>query len=590
MKKERKWDLTKFCKDQNEFEEKFAQVQKMYPEFAKFKGKLGDKKCLHQYLMLEEKLAQTLGQIFRWAHFNQETDITNTTHRNNVQRAQNLHAQISKTQAYYMPELLALKDEYFDELIADKNFADWRHTFCILKKQKQHVLTTEQEELLSMLSPIMSSFVQIYKSCKFADIKFGDVLDSKGKPHALTDTNFGVLMENPDRVLRQNVYDRFFERHENYFNTLATNLISQIQRNNIVSKIYKYNSVLEETLLYNDMTVDFYNTFIKKMQPLFTINKEYNTLKAELLKKQYKLDKVYQYDLGLAVGKKTGPYDFETGVDIVKKSLAVLGDEYIGVLQRAIDENWIDVYPSKHKFTGGFCGGAYRISPVILLNWENQLQDVYTLAHELGHAIRQVYCDNNNSRDDSDAPMFIEETFSTVNQTLMYRYLIDNEKDIDKKINYLCEYLDIMFTYVVGSVQDSMCEDDIYNRVANGKPVDKDIILKYANQTFAKTRADGVPKGHGSSRTITMFHYYSVPYYVWQYSCGMTNANMIVNKIQKDPSFVKKYIEFNKAGGMYPLDMLKLVDIDYSTDAPFDEIKKELVYRVNQLKELIAKK
>lgn len=587
--KKRKWDLTKFCKNQEDFDEKIKQIEQQYPQLANFKGKLNDKKLLKEYLTLDDKMLDMVDRVAEWAHLHIMADVTDAAQRNNMQKVESLFARIGECQSYVMPELLSQSDQFFDDVIADDNFVAWRHSFRVLKKQKAHILTTEQEQLLSTLSPIMSNFSQIFQSCMYSDVQFGEILDENGNKHELTKTNYRNFLQNTDRVLRKNANERYYQKHEQYFNTLATNLVAQVQRNVIMSKIYKYNSVLEQTLVGNNMDVSFYQNFVKRTQPLFKLNKEYNNLKIELIKKQYNLNDLYEYDLGLPVGKKDDKISFEQGFEIVKKVLKVLGDEYLSVVQRAVDENWIDVYPDKFKQSGGFTSGMYKISPVILMNWENQLDDVYTFIHELGHAVRQVYCDNNNYREGAEAPMFIEETFSTVNQNLMYRYLVDNEKDKDKKIYYLCEYLDSLFSYGVGSIQDSMCEDEIYRRVAQEMPADKDTILNFANDVYKQTQADNILGRHIPGRTITMFHYYNLSYYVWQYSFGVINSNMIVNKIQQDPKFVEKYLNFVKAGSMYPLDMLKIVDIDYSNDTPFKEMEKELTLRINQLKELINK-
>ena len=584
-----KWDLTKFCKDQDDFEAQFKQVSEIYPQLANFKTKLGDKKCLKEYFTLSDKISIMVSKMAKWPHLLTEIDATNTVQQNNMKRVENLFSAIGQTEAYVMPELLSLSDDYFDQIIADDDFAEWRHTLRVLKKQKAHVLTTQQEELLSLLSPIMSNFRKIFTACTYSDIQFDDVLDSKGKPHKLTKTNYSTLMENNDRTLRKNAHEHFYKQYASHLNTLAANLIAQFQERVIISKLYKYDSVLQESLAGDNMNVDFYNNFVARVTPLFELNKQYNNLKVQLIKKQYDIDDVSEYDLGLPVGKKCDKITFDEGVQTVKNALNVLGEDYLKVYDRAITERWIDVYPDKYKYSGGFCSGTYGITPVILMNWENQLQDLYTLAHELGHAIRQVFCDANNPKEAENAPMFIEETYSTVNQTLLYRYLIDNEKDDARKIYYLCEYLDVMFSYCVGSVQDSLCEYDFYTRVAQDQPIDKDIILKYSNEVYGRTQADNVQDRHVPTRMLAMFHLYTIPYYVWQYSFGILNANMIVNRIQQDAKFVKKYLNFVSAGAMYPLDMLKIVDIDYNTDAPFEEMKKELTMRVAQLKELVDK-
>ena len=333
------------------------------------------------------------------------------------------------------------------------------------------------------------------------------------------------------------------------------------------------------------MDRSFYNNLTSKALELIGLNKKYNNLVAKLIKKQYNIKTLHEYDMSLPLGKKPKDVSFEEMVAITKKSLAPLGEGYLAEVQRSIDERWIDVLPQKNKDSGAWSADCYGKTPIVLLNFEGELDD--TFAHEIGHAIRAEWAQKQNSRSGTGSSLFIEETYSTVNQTLFARYLIDNAKNKQEKIYYLSEYLHTLFSYVVNSVIDSVVEDEIYKKVSNNEPLNKDVILNFAKEQYKKTWNSEVKKRHTPVRTISMFHYYSVPYYVWQYACGQLNANFIVNRIEKDPTFVKKYFEFIKSGSRYPLDMLKIVDIDYSKDDVFNEFREEIEKRILQLQKLL---
>ena len=585
-----KWDTTEYCKNQEEFEKQLEYLKNAYKQVENYKGKLNNKVELKKYLELSDNLSDVIEKIANWVQCGLSIDITDSAQLNNMQRLESLDSKIGQAQAFVMPEILSLPDEFFDDIVADPQFLPWRHTFKVLKTQKKHTLTAEQEKIVATLAPISNSFSKIFESCMYSDVNLGEILDSKGNTYKLTKTNYHNILESTDRVLRQNAFERYYSTYGGYLNTMAQNLISQVQRNIILADLYKYDSVLVKSFSGDNISKDFYDNFIKNATPLFKLNKEFNNLKAKAIKKQYNIEKLEEYDLGLPLGKKCENITYEQGFEITKNAVSVLGEDYLNILNKAITQHWVDVYPDKHKNTGGFCTSAHNCHPLVLVNWENTLSDVYTISHELGHAVRAVYCDKNNYREGLQAPMFIEETFSTVNQTLMYRYLVDNAKDKQEKLYYLYEYLSTTLSYAVGSVQDSLCEDNIYNCVSKGLPIDCQSILKYTKEVYGKTANDEVKQTKTPVRTLTMIHYYSVPYYVWQYSCGVINACFIVNRIQKDKNFVQKFKQFLSAGSMYPLDMLKLVDIDYSTDAPFKEITEELNYRLNQLKELLEEK
>ena len=579
------WDLSKLCKDDADFEKKFKQAQKLSQQFSKFEGKLGNKQALFEYLTLDDQFDDIIEPVYRYVMANLSTDVSNAHFKGFMQQLEAFDSNLGVQTAFVLPELLSLSDQFFDDVINDPKFLPWRFSFLNLKKQKQHVLTKEQEQVVSALGPTESSAYETFKSCCYADINFGTVLDSLGKQHELTRSNYSKIMQNPDQTLRKNAQQRYFDTYEKHLNTLTTTLVSQVQKNICYAKLYKYPSVLDRTLFANNMDRSFYDNLLSKTLKFVDLNKNFSNLVAKLIKKQYNLTKLMQYDLGLPLGKKPDDISFEQLVELTKKSLQPLGEDYQKLVQRAIDERWVDVMPSKNKESGAWCADCYGTTPIIMLNFEGEVDDQFV--HEVGHGIRDLLCAQNNPRSGTGSAIFIEETYSTVNQTFFARYLIDNAKDKNEKIYFLVEYLSTLFSYVVGSTTDSVVEDRVYQMVENNEPINKDIVLNFAKQQYQKTWTDEVLDRFTPVRTISMMHYYSAPYYVWQYACGQLNANFIVNKIQQNPSFVKKYFEFIKAGSMYPLDMLKLVDIDYKKDDVFDEFEAELKLRLAQLEELL---
>lgn len=579
------WDLTKYCKDDNEFNKKFEEIKEFSKKFPAYEGKLSNKQKLFEYLTLEDQLEDLIDPVARYVFASLSINNADPHFLGLEQKMDAFFSDFGVKTAFVMPELLALPDKFFDEIIADKKFLPWRFAFLNMKEQKKHVLTKEQEMVVSMLEQTASSPYKIFQSCCYVDVKFGNILDSKGKEHELTITNYVKLLQNEDATLRKNALNRYYEVYDYYLNTLSTALVSQVQKNICYAKLYKYNSVLDRSFSAYKMDRKFYDNLLTKVLNFVDLNKRFNNLSAQLIKKQYNIKNLTEYDLNLPLGKKPGNVTFEQVVETTKKSLAPLGEDYVNKVQQAIDERWVDVLPSKQKDSGAWCADCYGKTPIILLNFEGEMDNQFV--HEIGHGLRDVMCAQNNPRSGTGSAIFIEETYSTVNQTLFARYLIDNAKSKDEKIYYLTEYLGTLFHYVVNSVLDSVVEDKLYNLVENNEPINKDVILNFAKEQYSKTWNDEVKQRHLSVRTISMMHYYSAAYYVWQYAAGQLNANFIVNRIEKDPKFVEKYFKFVKAGSMYPLDMLKLVDIDYSKDDIFDEFEKEIKKRIKQLKDLL---
>ncbi len=581
------WDTTKFCTNQAEFDERVTKITSLVSQIAKYKGKLGQKESLREYLMLDDQLSDMLEAPFMWAHCATDVDVTDAKQNANQHKLEVLSSQIGQEQSFATPEILSQPDSFFDDIINDDQFLPWRQTFRILKQQKKHVLNDEQQKIVSALSPIMESFTKTFSSCVYGDIKFGKIMDSKGVEHELTNTNYQFVLEDPDRTLRKNATERYFEVHGHYLNTLTANLNAQVQRNTIMAKLYHYPTVFDSASSGLNIDRAFYDKFMVNVQPFFKLYKRFNDLRLKTIAKQYGIKDLKEYDAGLPIGKKLENISFEQALEKVKNALSILGKDYITQIERAVNERWIDVYPSANKFSGGYSSSIHGYSPVILLNWENSLDDVYTLAHELGHAIRHVYCGETGYREAPQTAMFVDETFSTTNQVLLYRYLVENEKNKDAKIYILSEYISNLLHYL-SSVLDSKCEDYLYTKMLQNTPASKDEILEYTKSVYACIQSDIISERHSSVRTLVMFHYYSLPYYVWQYTCGILNANFIANNILKgDSAYVDKYLQFLSSGSMYPLDALKIVDIDYNTQDVFDAMRAELNMRIDQLEKLL---
>lgn len=581
------WDTTKFCTGQEQFDQVVKQIEQLSKQISGFKGKLGQKESLLQYLKLDDQIDDLLEPLFVWTGCATNVDVTDAVQNANQQKLEVLASQIGQTQAFVMPEILSQSDEFFDQIVADEQFLPWRHTFLNLKQQKQHVLSPEQQEVVSILSPVFSNFEKNFMACAYADTKFGKVLDSNGEEHELTNTNYAILLENPDRTLRKNAFERSFEVHSRYLNVLASNLNAQVQRNTIMSKLYHYPSVFDESVAGLNINRQFYDKFVENTQQFFALHKQFNQLRIKAIQKQYNIEDIKQYDTSLPIGKKLADVSFEQGVNTVKQALGVLGKDYVAQIDRAVNERWFDVFPSDNKLSGAYSCSAHGFSPVVLLNWENSLDDIYSLAHELGHAIRHVYCGEHGFREAPQTALFVDETFSTTNQVLVYRYLVENEQDKQTKIYLLSEYIFNLFHYL-SSVLDGKCEDFLYSKVANNQPASKDEIIEYTKSVYQSIQSDLIAETQPPLRTLNMFHYYNQSYYVWQYTCGILNANFIANKILENPEeFVPKYLKFLSAGSMYPLDMLKIVDIDYDQSDVFDAMKTELLKRIEQLNSLL---
>ena len=467
----------------------------------------------------------------------------------------------------------------------DARFADWNLYIDSQIFSNEHTLSEVEEKLLAEFANITSGYNEIFKNCYGADIQYNDALDSNGKAYHLNSGNIYGFGKSPDRTLRANVSKSVREAYAKYSNLMTQNFIFYIKTKVAFCKLQKYNSVLDSTLNVYKVDTKVYDNIIKYSRENLDLPVSYFQIKKKLLG----LDEMFNYDMNAPIEKKTRSYTFEEGVEIIKKAMSVLGQEYVDLIERAVKERWIDVYPRDKKRSGGYTWGTYSRTYIILLNWTGNINDIFTLAHELGHAIQHYYTNSAQKMQNIDQPIFMAETYSTFNELVLADYFLNNSNDSNEKffvLHYLVgDILDTVFT----QANMSMFEDFCYKTIENNGSLSTEILKQKWYECTQKHYESVVNFSQSNGLSWqNIWHFYNKSYYVWQYALAfMISSCFFENLKENKEAAIKSYFTLLKGTDKYyPTEFLQSLGVDINSDEFYIKSFKGFRELFEQLAEL----
>ena len=440
----------------------------MVPQISNYVEKLNDGKQLLEYLKLEEKVSRLAGKLAVYAHLRSDEDTANPTFQALRDKIYTYFAEIQSMQAFFVPEILSLPDGTVEKEI--ENTPELKMYSFLLEdilKKKPHILTKEKEELLAAVSDCLQAPDKIYSMLSDADMTFPVIKDENNNNVELTEANYGRFIQSKDRRVRQDAFKALFNTYKNYKNTFAASLTSSIKNFVFMSKTRNYSSALECSLKPNNIPLEVYHNTVD------TVNKNLSALHryVKMKKKLLGLDQIHMYDLYVPIiDSPVEHIEFEDAVKLVKEGLKPLGEEYLNIFQEGIKEGWIDIYPSKGKRGGAYSSGDYETMPYVLLNYDYKLNDVSTLAHEMGHSIHSYYSRKTQPYVYSDYSLFVAEVASTTNENLLINYLINKEQDKNKRLYLINQQLEQIRTTVFRQVMFAEFEKITHETMEKGNP------------------------------------------------------------------------------------------------------------------------
>lgn len=570
--KEDKWDIESIYHKDSDVEIDFAKVVENTKKIEDYqKNFLLSSKDFLNFLELYNETSRLIEKLFTYSARKNDEDLANSTCQELQGKVMNLYQTFQESTAFIVPTILEQdKDKIISYIDSEAGLDKYRHTILNILRYKKHTLTKEEEKLLSAYAKVIDSSSDTASYLMDADLKFPKIKDDKNTLVELTSSNYSVLLKSPNRKVRKEAFIKYHEGYHQVKNTLTSTLATTCEALSTSSKLRHYNSSLEASLFDDYVPVELYTNLIETVHKNLPSLYKYFNIKKKLLK----LKEFHIYDSYVSVTKENlKTYSFEDGKRIVINALKPLGDEYISVLKTAFTDGWIDKFPNKNKKSGAYSCGSYDTKPFVLLNYTNTYNDVSTLAHELGHSMHTYFSNKYNSYGNHEYPIFLAEIASTVNELLFSHYMEVNAKTTEEKLNVLGDRLDTYKGTIFRQTMFAEFEQYIHKLTDEKEVLTPDNICTYyydLNKLYYGK--DVVLDEQIKYECLRIPHFYS-PFYVYKYATGLSIASYIAkNIINETPGFKEKYIEFLTSGGRdYPLEVLKIIDVDLTDTKVFDE-------------------
>ncbi|EOU1476582.1 oligoendopeptidase F [Clostridium perfringens] len=578
-----KWIIDKIYETPAKWNEELNKLKEEAPKLKDFEGKLGNKEDLKAFLLLNEKLSRKLGKLYVYAHMRSHEDTSNPEMQSLVNKIDPYSAEFSSYTAYFVPEILSLKEGTIENFInEDKDLKQYKIYFEMILNEKPHILSKEVESVLASVSDCLGAPESIYSMLTNSDMTFGEIVDESGRKVELTEGNYISFIKSKDRKVREAAFKLLFGTYKKYENTLATSLTSSIKNFVFESKTRKYNSSLEASLKPNNIPVEVYYNALKTVDENMDALHRYVRIKKKLLN----LEEIHMYDLYVPVIEcKKEHLEYKDAISLVEEGLKPLGKEYLDIFNEGINEGWIDVYENKGKRSGAYSWGSYDTMPYVLLNYNYELNDASTLAHEMGHSIHSYYTRKTQPYIYGDYSLFCAEVASTTNEILLIHHLIEKETDKNKKLYLINQELEQIRTTVFRQLMFAEFELKTHEAIENGESLTSEVLCKMWKDINIKYFGEDMNVDEEISiEWARIPHFYS-DFYVYQYATGYAAASSFANSIlSKGEEAVEKYKGFLKAGGsMYPIDTLKMAGVDMTTSKPL----KDTLDRFNELLDML---
>ena len=557
-----KWKLEDIFADNEAWEAEFAEVAAMLPALSALKEHIADNvDTMRDGLQKIDRASWMLERLFVYARMRRDEDSADSVYQGLASRAQNLAVRLSGALSFLDPLLLSLDEQTLSAYIHAPELTDYSFMLENLLRSKAHVLDEKSERLLSMAGDFSDGAQEIFTMLDNADLKFGEV-EHEGRVYPITHAKYMELMQSPDRALREKVYRKYYEAFSGHINTIAATYSTAVKKDIFYAKARGYESARNKALFADNVPPAVYTDLIDTVHENLGTMYDYLRLRGRALG----IKNLEMYDVyAPLVPEVDAQYTYEQAQDIVVEALGALGEDYTGMLRRAYADGWIDVYETPGKRSGAYSWGVYGTHPYVLLNHRSDLDSVFTLAHELGHAMHTFYSDGAQPYAKAGYAIFVAEVASTVNEILLTKHLLRTVSDPALKKYVLNHYIDQFRTTVLRQTMFAEFEMQAHAKAERGEA----LTVEALNGLYFDLNRLYYGKEMGDDPTIQyewarIPHFYTA-FYVYKYATGFSCASAIVRKLETEPGMLAKYKAFLQAGGSdYPMEILKKAGIDVS--------------------------
>ncbi|OEH91609.1 oligoendopeptidase F [Bacillus solimangrovi] len=583
-----KWRLEDIFASDSEWESLFTEVKTMLPKITEFQGKLGESaETLFEAFEYQHEVAKKIGKLYTYAHMRSDEDTTNSHYQGLDDRASNLYSQVGAAMSFIIPEILSIPEETIQQFLQEhEGLKLYDHALDEINRQRPHVLSAEEESLLAQAGEVLGSSSNTFGMLNNADITFPEIKDENGEDIEITHGRFIRFLESDDRRVREDAFKAVYKTYGQYKNTFASTLSGTVKKDNFNARVRNYDSARQSALSGNNIPEKVYDNLIEVINEHLPLLQRY----IKLRKKVLKIDEVHMYDLYTPlIPEVKMEVKYEEAKDLILKGLAPLGDEYANILKEGYENRWIDVHETKGKRSGAYSSGTYGTNPYILMNWQDNVNNLFTLAHELGHSVHSYYTRKTQPYPYANYSIFVAEVASTCNEALLNDYMLKNTDDKKKKMYLLNHYLEGFRATVFRQTMFAEFEYLIHTKAQEGEALTADSLTNMYYELNKKYFGDEIALDEEIGLEWSRIPHFYYNYYVYQYATGFSAATALSQQILDEGEVaVNRYVDFLKAGSSdYPIEVLKHAGVDMTTKQPIEQALQVFEAKLSELEELL---
>jgi oligoendopeptidase F len=586
---EETWRLEDIFPSDEAWEQEFQEVKKMLPQLADYQGRLGESAdVFYEALQYQDHLSLRLDKLYTYAHMRYDQDTTNSFYQSLNDRIKGLYSEASSAMAFIVPEILAIDEAKVKSFLKEKEELKlYEHALDEINRQRPHVLSAKEEALLAQAAEVMASSSNTFGMLNNADLKFPAIIDENGEEVEVTHGRYIRFLESEDRRVRRDAFKAVYKTYGKYKNTFASTLSGAVKKDNFFARVRQYQSARQAALSSNNIPESVYDNLVE------TVNKNLDLLHryVRLRKKALGLEELHMYDLYTPLVKNVKmEVTYEEAKQYLLKGLAPLGEEYVSIVKEGLENRWVDVRENAGKRSGAYSSGAYGTNPYILLNWQDNVNNLFTLAHEFGHSVHSYYTRKTQPYPYGSYSIFVAEVASTCNEALLNDYLLKTIEEEDKRLYLLNHYLEGFRGTVFRQTMFAEFEHMVHVKAQQGEALTAESLTSMYYELNKKYFGSDVVVDEEIGLEWARIPHFYYNYYVYQYATGFSAATALSKQIlEEGEPAVQRYVEFLKAGSSdYPIEVLKKAGVDMATAKPIEEACQVFEQKLEEMEQLLS--
>lgn len=587
---ELKWDLTRIFKTDKDWEIAYNQVKKDVQSLSNLKEKFTESgHKLYEGLNKILTVSRNLEKVYVYATMSSDVDTSNAHYLGYVAQVQALTSQFEAAIAFLNPAILQVPEEKMAQFKSEEpRLNDYAHMLEQITRKRPHTLSAQEERLIADAGDALSTSENTYNVLTNSDMEYGYVQNEDGEMVQLSDGLYSLLIQSQNREVRQNAFDVMYATYDQFKNSLASTLSGEVKEHNYNARVHHYDSAKNAALDENGIPTIVYDTLITEVDQHLDLLHEYVNLRKQILG----LNDLQMWDMYVPLtGKPSLSYTFAEAKEEAKKALRPLGEDYLKQVDYIFNNRVIDVVESQNKATGAYSGGSYDTDAYELLNWENNVDSLYTLVHETGHSVHSMYTRQTQPYVYGDYPIFVAEIASTTNENILTEYFLDHITDPKTRAFVLNYYLDSFKGTLYRQTQFAEFEQFIHEMDAKGEPLTADRLDDFYGELNQRYYGNAVEPGGEIAKEWARIPHFYYNFYVYQYATGFAAATALANNVVHGSSDQKEaYLNFLKSGSSdYPVEIMKRAGVDMTKPDYLEEAFTTFAQRLTEFKTIVTK-